>query len=274
MIGDKQNFSDDFFRSLTVGILDTLEGEIYWTYRFSSGDKEVVVPFYYSMTGEEKFLLDTFVDDIVSDNRKTELNTDVIPRGVLTYLGHDILTDEIANPNVWIRMSIEDKDEIKKIMVKLKPMPVSVKYELFITLNSENDMFKCSAALMDTIGIYRYFAFQFNQMNITAVMQLPDSNQFEIVRQKDMASKNEIMIKVNFEVKTYYPAYRRPRSLSLRANDPNDNWSDSYTYDGFKKDDPNIIINPKRTKWYSNIFKSTGNPDSKGSIDSTNGDGV
>jgi hypothetical protein len=62
-----------------------LEGEISWYYEFSSGTREVNVPFYYSLTGDEKFVIDTFVDDVVSDNRKTELNTDQIPRVSFNY---------------------------------------------------------------------------------------------------------------------------------------------------------------------------------------------
>jgi hypothetical protein len=64
MIGDRFNMEDVFFRDLTICILDTLEGQIKWINRFSSGDVNVG-SFYYSMTGE-RFLLDSFVDDIVS----------------------------------------------------------------------------------------------------------------------------------------------------------------------------------------------------------------
>ena len=69
MIGDRFNFEYCFLRDLTICVLDTVEGEVRWTNRFSSGDREVKVPFYYSMTGDERFLLDSFSDDVVSDSR-------------------------------------------------------------------------------------------------------------------------------------------------------------------------------------------------------------
>ena len=56
------------------------------------------------MTGDERFLLDTFQDDIVSENRFIELNTDVIPRGHITMKSFNITSDEFANPNVWLKM--------------------------------------------------------------------------------------------------------------------------------------------------------------------------
>ena len=84
MIGERFNFEDVFFRDLTVCVLDTLEGEIKWVNRFTSGDRVVNVPFYYSMTGDERFLLDSFTDDVVSNSRYVDLNTDIVPRGHLT----------------------------------------------------------------------------------------------------------------------------------------------------------------------------------------------
>jgi hypothetical protein len=46
MIGERFNFEDVFFRDLTVCVLDTLEGEVRWVNKFSSGDRVVNVPFY------------------------------------------------------------------------------------------------------------------------------------------------------------------------------------------------------------------------------------
>mgnify|MGYP006052955811 FL=1 len=231
MIGDKNNFDDCFFRDLTVCLLDTLEGEVKWTNRFSNGDVEVNVPFYYSMTGDERFLLDSFTDDVVSDNRYVDLNTDIIPRGHLTLTGYDIRSDEFSNPNVWLKMVIENKEEIRKVLAKVRAIPVSVKYDLSILLSSEIDVFKCSQSIMDTIWLYRFMYFEHNFMNIDAVMLIPDSNQVEIQREKNMTSDNQMKLTLSFEVQTYYPAYR-------------------------KDNDVDVIVYPKKTKWYSNLIES------------------
>ena len=229
MIGERFNFEDVFFRDLTVCVLDTLEGEIWWTNKFSSGDREVKVPFYYSMTGDERFLLDSFSDDIVSDNRYVELNTDIIPRGHLTMTGFDIKSDEFANPNVWLRTVVENKTEIKKVLTKVRAVPISVKYDLTILLTSEIDSFKCSQAIINTLWLYRFMYFEHNYMNIDAIMILPDSNQVEIAREVNMTTDNSIKLTVSFEVHTYYPAFR---------NDGTD------------------AINPKKTRWYLNLIES------------------
>ena len=211
MIGDKFNFEDVFFRDLTVCVLDTLEGQIKWTNRFTSGDVYVQVPIYYSLTGDERFLLDSFSDDIVSENRFVELNTDMIPRGHLTMTGFNIKSDEFANPNVWLRMVVENDVEIRKVITKVRAVPITVNYDFTILLSSEIDTFKCSQAILDTLWIYRFMYFEHNFMNIDAVMLMPDTNSIEMSREKNLTSDNSIKLKCSFTVETYYPAFRYDR---------------------------------------------------------------
>lgn len=243
MIGSRFNFEDVFFRDLTVCVLDTLEGQIKWVNRFSSGDVAVQVPIYYSLTGDERFLLDSFSDDIVSNNRFIELNTDQIPRGHLTMTGFNIKSDEFANPNVWLRMVVENESEIRKILARVRAIPVTVNYDLTILLDSEIDTFKCAQAIMDTLWIYKFMYFEHNFMNIDAMILMPDTNQIEMSREKNLTSDNKIQLKASFEVSTYYPAFRRDRVSAPGYSTPT----------GTGMTDPN---------WYASPFTTDGTGDS------------
>ena len=308
MIGEKFNFEDVFFRDLTVCVLDTLEGQVKWINRFSSGDVFVQVPFYYSLTGDERFLLDSFSDDIVSENRFVELNTDMIPRGHLTMTGFNIKSDEFANPNVWLRMVVENEVEIRKVLAKVRAVPITVNYDLEILLSSEIDTFKCSQAIMDTLWLYKFMYFEYNFMNIDAVILMPDSNQIEMAREKNLTSDNNIKMKVSFTVETYYPAFRSDRvnatgypqsygsgmsdlngfafsgGVSEFFNQPGDviplGVTGSFVNTGIgspNTDPPTTgggypdyrITSPKRTRWFNNILKSREK--SSGNIINPNG---
>lgn len=292
MIGEKFNFDDTFFRDLTVCLLSTLEGQIRWVNRFTSGDVPVDVPFYYSMSGDERFLLDSFSDDIVSDSRYVDLNTDQIPRGHVTLKSFNINSDEFANPNVWLKMVVENEQEIRKVLTKVRAIPVSVSYDMEILLASENDVFKCSQAIMDTMWLYKFMYFEYNFMNIDAVMMMPDNNGIEISREKSMSSDNTIKITISFEVQTYYPAFRKDRintsgypgtvgdgmtdlnghiirgGVSDYFNTPYDyiggsninggsnNFGDNSEYPTNANPDADYNISGKRTKWFNNILKA------------------
>jgi hypothetical protein len=240
MLGEKFNFEDVFFRDLTVCVLDTLEGQVKWVNRFSSGNVSVQVPFYYSLTGDERFLLDTFADDVVSENRFVELNTDMIPRGHLTMTGFNINSDEFANPNVWLRMVVENEVEIRKVLAKVRAIPITVNYDLEILLANEIDTFKCSQAIMDTMWLYKFMYFEHNFLNIDAVILMPDTNSIEMVREKNLTSDNTIKLKASFEVQTYYPAFRKDRytSPSYRRR-AGDGMVDLQGHTYFNENDPN-----------------------------------
>lgn len=221
------NFDDVYYRSLTLCVLDLLEGKIKWINKFTSGDKEVNVPFYYSMTGNEDFLLDSFEDSIVSENRFVELNTDIIPRGHVTMTGFSIQSDQFANPNVWLRSMIENETEIRSVLAKVRAIPIVVNYDLVIRLKSEIDIFKASSAVMDTLWLYKYAYFEFNFMHIDMYLMVPDQNQIKINREKNLASDDTIELTLSFEAHTYYPAFEK-----------------------------NHVISPMKTKWYNNIIAS------------------
>lgn len=251
MIGEQFNFEDVFFRDLTVCVLDTLEGRVKWTNRFTSGDVDVNVPFYYSMTGDDRFLLDAFTDDIASNNRYVELNTDIIPRGHLTLNSYTIKSDEFANPNVWLKTIVENESEIRKVLTKVRAVPIAVTYDLTIMLNSEIDSFKCSQSIMDTLWLYKFMYFEFNFMNIDAVMLLPDGSNVEINRDRNLNSDNSpIKLNVTFEVHTYYPAYYKGNTMYGMLSKAG------------AEDNSDLFANPKRSRWYNNMksARSRGGP--------------
>jgi len=263
MIGDTFNFKDVFFRDVTCCVLDKLEGQIKWVNSFTSGDKYVDVPFYYSMTGDERFLLDSFTDDIVSgdstgNGRYVELNTDIIPRGHLTMTSFAIRSDEFANPNVWLRTVVENEVEIRKVLSRIRAVPVTINYDLKILLSSEVDSFKCSQAIMDTLWLYKFMYFEHNYMNIDAVILIPDSNTIEMTRDKNLTTDNSITLSVSFEVQTYYPAFRKDRSdfplTDLNKYSLKGGYSDFFSQPGVSNE--GYFETPKRTKWFNNILKS------------------
>ena len=229
MIGSKFNYDNTFLRDLTVCVLDTFEGKIQWVNRFTKGDVEVKVPFYYSLTGDERFLLDSFSDDIVSENRYTELNTDQIPRGHLTLSGFNIKSDEFRNPNTWLRSVTESNNEVKSTLKQLRAIPISCNYSVSIVLKSEIDVFKCSQAILDTLWLYKFMYFEYNFMHIDAYMQMPDTKTIEMVREKNLTSDNTIKLNFEIEVQTYYPAFDQENS-----------------------------IEPMKTRWFSDIISFRG----------------
>jgi hypothetical protein len=156
-------------------------------------------------------------------------------------------------------MSLENDIEIKKILTKVKALPISVKYSLTIELSSELDVFKCAQSLMDTLCFYRYLNFEYNYMKIDAVILLPNDTPVEFPREINLTSDSKIKLTCDFEVRTHYPSFRKPRQISNGSkSNVNDTWSNSYVYDDKVNKNESIIESPKKTKWYLNILKLRG----------------
>ena len=80
-IGHEYNYDNNFFRLLIVGLGKTLNKQLRWVYKFETEKTCISLPVFTKMAGEERFLLDSFVDDIT--DKRVELNTDVKPRGII-----------------------------------------------------------------------------------------------------------------------------------------------------------------------------------------------
>jgi hypothetical protein len=114
-------------------------------------------------------------------------------------------------------MVVENQDEVRRVLAKIRAVPVSVKYDIVIMISSEIDIFKCNQAIMDTLWLYRFMYFEYNFMNIDAVMLFPDGSQVEIQREKSLSSDNTIKITLSIEVQTYYPAFRKPNLSEVQS---------------------------------------------------------
>lgn len=209
MIGKKFNYDDVFFRDLVICTLAMMEERLGWVNKFSDGNVDVSVPVYYSMSGKnDDYLLDSFVDDVVGEARKSELNTDQIPRAHITLSNWRMLGSEFANPNIWLRQVIEDEEEIRKVLTKVRAIPISADFSATILIDSELDSFKASEAIMNALMFYDHMYFEYNFMYIDAVATFPEESSIEINRDFSMDSSDGLIkMEFNFNVRTYYPAF-------------------------------------------------------------------
>lgn len=208
MIGKKFNYDDVFFRDLTICTLAMMEERIGWVNNFSDGEVQVDIPIYYSLSGKnDDYLLDSFSDDVLGDARKLDMNTDVIPRMHITLDSWTIKGSEFANPNIWLQQVVEDSEEIRKVLTKVRAMPISAKFSGTLLLGSELDTFKASESIMNALMFYDHMFFEYNFMYIDAVATFPEENNIEIIRDFSMGEDDLVKMSFDFEVQTYYPAY-------------------------------------------------------------------
>ncbi len=199
------NWNEVFLRDVTIGLTSELYRKIRWFNRWQNGEtKLITVPFYYSMTGDDRFLLDAFVDDI--PGQRPELNIDPVPRAVIELASWGAKKSEFTNPNVDIIMHEERDGELQQAIGKYRIIPMRMSYSIDIYLASEGDVFKCSQSILDWLWAYKHFYIDYKSMRIDAAFYIPDEQSTEIERTiAGLSGDNAKHIKFNVDVHTYYP---------------------------------------------------------------------
>lgn len=202
---NKKNFDDTFIRMVHISLIKSLSRCITWINYFSDKKIRVVVPFYMSMPGNERFALDAFVDDI--PDSRVELNTDQIPRGVVTFNSFTTDVSQFANPNQYIAKKQEINGKMKQFIQKTKAIPVNINFEVDIVLATEIDVYKCSEKILNMLFNYLFFNIDYYGIKIDSVFTLPDDKDIQIEREQNMESDTKKHIKFPLTVHTYYPSF-------------------------------------------------------------------
>jgi hypothetical protein len=206
------DYDDQFFRMVSVALARTMNKSIRWINYFTplneneTGRKRVCIPFYTSLTGDERFSLDAFVDDVV-DTRVT-VNTDQFQRGQITFNNFGSRSDQFANPNQYLSQKANINGTLRKVISKVKAVPISINYDIEIQLATQNEVDKCSQKLMNMLYNYMFFNIDYFGIKIDAILLLPDDKNIEIQREISMESDRKKFIKFSLEIQTYYPIFK------------------------------------------------------------------
>lgn len=202
----KSNYDNVFLRNITLGVMSEFYRKIRWINTWNDKQKLITVPVYYSSVGNERFMLDAFVDDIIGT--RPELNIDPVPRALFNISDFLVKKSEISNPNVNMAFYKEENGILKKKLAKFQVLPIKVDYQIEIKIASEIDLMKCQQSILDWFYNYKYFYYTYDSWRIDATLFMPDNVTAEMNREIQGLSGNKDTaktIKFNVEVHTFYP---------------------------------------------------------------------
>jgi len=210
-IGHIYDFDDQFFRMVVVGLANTLSKQIRWINKFEPENEDetgyirVFLPFYTSMTGEERFVFDAFVDDVV--DKRVTLNTDQLQRGMIEFKGFTTNTDQLANPNQYLAKKETINSTIRNIISKVKAVPVTLNFDIQIQMATSNEIDKVSKKLLTILYNYFFFNIDYYGIKIDSFFELPDDKTIEIQRELNMENDRKKKITFSLDVHTYFPIF-------------------------------------------------------------------
>lgn len=203
----KMNYDNIFLRCAIVGFLGFMRNRFTW-YNESEeqGKYEVKLPIHYSLTGDHRYIVDAFLDDM--PDTRVNMNTDSIPRGVVTLTNWAVKPDEFTNPNIWLNVKKEIDDELVQVAAQVKSVPVKLTFQLDVITNSEIDVFKAWQIYMEGLWMYKYFTFDYRRFPINAVFNFVGDMDNPIAREYNFGTSKELIKSTyNFEVNTFFPIF-------------------------------------------------------------------
>lgn len=207
---EKYNIDEVFLRGVIVGLLRSLNEKVTYTQINEEQQMlEVFIPFFYSMSGDESFLQDFYLDYLDCDGNSpfAEGNYDIIPRGVVNLSGVNIDTASITNGFVRATYNVETAEgQMKAFSAYTSSIPLSMTFDIKLRADTLLDTFKIFQSVIQTFYKVYSFNIEFGGMRVPAQVgfpeQYPNDKQLEF---SYLSTQKYIETSFSITLETYYP---------------------------------------------------------------------
>lgn len=202
----KYNTDDVLIRACIVGLVNELNNKINYEQKWADKETQIVkVPFFYAMSGDERFLQDYFSSwsDCAPDF--IEGNTDPIPRGTIFLTGVSVLSGNLTNRFVRGYYNKEVDGELKRYNSYINSIPVQLNFSAEILVDTSIDTFKIVQSAISVFYRTLVFDVNFKGFRIPTQAGFPDS--YATDKQFEFTYGNTDRLKTTFdiEVQCYLP---------------------------------------------------------------------
>jgi len=196
-------------RSVIAGMLGVLNNSIKYNQVWSNEDiEEISVPWYYNMSGDERFMQDFYTHYAHCDFPKpVDGNFDQTPRGVITYTGANIDSNRITNRFVQGRYLKQVDGKLQSYVSFLYSIPLTVSFNCEIWLDTQVTALKVEQAIREafykTVTFYVYY----KGMRIGCTSGFSEDITIDKMIEYSFDEDNRIKINFTIEVETYQPVF-------------------------------------------------------------------
>jgi len=196
-------------RAIIAGILNILNNKITYEQVWSNEDIETVkVPWFYNMSGDERFMQDFYTHyGWCLPPKPVDGNFDVIPRGVVTYMGSPIDSARITSRFIQGTYLKQVNGQLQTMRSFLYSIPLNVNFSCELWLDTQITALKIEQAIRElfykTITFYVYY----KGMRVGSTVGFPEDIALEKNINYSFEADNKIKITFDLQVETYQPVF-------------------------------------------------------------------
>jgi len=207
MLRNKKIWDDIHARSVIIGVTNLLQNKIKINYLDSSGNEVIkTIPFFYSATGDSRFLQDYFDFTLVcNEDEKIDSNFDVIPRGMVVLESCAINTSSMTNRFVRGEYLVYTEDGYETRNSVINSIPLDYNIKIIIQTDLHEDIFKIMQSFIENFYKTQVFSFQYKGFRIPAQIGFPEEYGLEKTFQFSYPETNKNSLTFSFKLETYFP---------------------------------------------------------------------
>jgi len=216
------NKSDVVLRNILIGVLATLNNKMYWYNRISQTEKKKInIPFYFSTTGDERFLMDVFMNNVSAggtDDTRAESFYNQIPRGIVQLDG--VTIDAGSMTNKFVRayyQRIQEDGTLKTKSAEVFMVPLKMPFTVDIYVDTNIDIFKAIQRAIEIFYKHQVFQVDIDGTRIPAVASMPEDYSKERPIEYTFGDKKDWKVSFNIEVQTFMPIFKNEENGFLGA---------------------------------------------------------
>ena len=203
------NNEDILVRGVIAGMLNVLNNNIKYNQIWSNEDKEEIsIPWFYNMSGDERFMQDFYTFYADCDFPKpVDGNADRIPRGEITYTGSLIDSNRITNRFVQGRYLKEIDGQLQSYISHLYSIPLTINFDCELWVDTHITALKVEQAIRQTFYKTVTFYTYYKGLRLGCTSGFPESDILEKNINYSFETDQKIKLTFNIEIEAYEPVF-------------------------------------------------------------------
>jgi hypothetical protein len=205
-----QEYNQDnvVLRYILVALLADLKNSVYIYNQIDEDTvKKIDIPFYYSVTGNERFLLDTFLFS-AEENGKAIGDYELVPRGVA--LMSSLAIDSGSMTNKFVRAEFVktiDSGELKTFNLETNFLPLTMTFDMTVVCSNNLEMLKVTESVISKLYKSNFYQVDLGMFRVEASYQVPEDYSQEKLFEFSIDDKKEFKVTFPIEVQSFIPVF-------------------------------------------------------------------
>lgn len=203
-----------YTRHIIGAFLNELSDRVYWYNVIDEDSKlKINVPFYYSVSGQERFLLDNFLFDNLEEGKAIG-DYEKIPRGIIQLESMSIDSESLINKFVRTQIIRPYKGQLKTFALMTQSIPIIINFNVNVIVSNTLELFKATESLISSLYKNNIFYVDYGGFQAQSTFSLPTDFTKEQPFEYGFTDRKEYKITFDIEVRSFFYVFENGLQLA------------------------------------------------------------